>query len=132
MHIRLLYSHPREVFMENKRDIHTDSTVTTNNGNTDSHTALFMNKRDNVATLLSEAKKGDTVTVRASDGSVVCVMTAGGDIVRGHKIAISDIKNGEDVIKYGFSIGRASGDIKAGDYVHTHNLVSNRGRGDLL
>ena len=94
-------------------------------------TALFMNKKDNVATLLSEAAAGDIVMVKASDGSIVCVTRANGDIVRGHKIALKNIADGNDVIKYGFSIGKANGSIIAGDYVHTHNLVSGRGRGDL-
>ncbi|MBP3361195.1 MAG: altronate dehydratase [Clostridia bacterium] len=43
----------------------------------------------------------------------------------GHKIALCDIKKGENVIKYGFPIGHASEDIKKGDKVHTHNLKTN-------
>ena len=44
------------------------------------------------------------------------------DSETGHKIALKDIAAGEQVIKYGFPIGRASADIKAGEAVHTHNL----------
>ena len=40
----------------------------------------------------------------------------------GHKVARFDIKKGESVIKYGFVIGHAICDIKAGQSVHTHNL----------
>ena len=40
----------------------------------------------------------------------------------GHKYAVRDIENGEPVIKYGFPIGRACSDIKAGEKVHSHNL----------
>lgn len=40
----------------------------------------------------------------------------------GHKVAIKDIKKGEQVIKYGFPIGLATEEIKQGDAVHTHNL----------
>lgn len=40
----------------------------------------------------------------------------------GHKRAIRDIACGEAVIKYGFSIGNATADIKAGEHVHSHNL----------
>ena len=40
----------------------------------------------------------------------------------GHKYARFDIKKGESVIKYGFPIGIASADIKAGEHVHSHNL----------
>ena len=42
----------------------------------------------------------------------------------GHKLAAEDIKNGEQVIKYGYPIGVATADIKKGEWVHTHNLKS--------
>lgn len=40
----------------------------------------------------------------------------------GHKYARSDIKAGDAIIKYGFVIGHATCDIKAGEHVHTHNV----------
>lgn len=40
----------------------------------------------------------------------------------GHKYAVCHIKKGELVIKYGFPIGVAANDIKAGEHIHTHNL----------
>ena len=43
-------------------------------------------------------------------------------IAFGHKIAIDDIKKGDDVIKYGESIGIAKEDISQGEWVHTHNV----------
>ncbi len=43
----------------------------------------------------------------------------------GHKIALTDIKAGENVIKYGYPIGRAAEDIPAGAHVHTHNIKTN-------
>lgn len=43
----------------------------------------------------------------------------------GHKYALSGIKKGENVIKYGSAIGHATCDIKAGEHVHTHNLKTN-------
>lgn len=47
------------------------------------------------------------------------------DLNTGHKIALCDIKKGENVIKYGYPIGHATEDIKAGDSVHTHNIKTN-------
>ena len=44
------------------------------------------------------------------------------NIENGHKYARYDIKKGEAVIKYGFPIGYAVCDIKAGEHVHSHNL----------
>ena len=47
-----------------------------------------------------------------------------GEIPAGHKFALRDIKKDEYVIKYGEIIGRATQDIKTGDWVHTHNVKS--------
>jgi len=45
----------------------------------------------------------------------------------GHKVALTDIKQGEDVVKYGFPIGMATQPIKSGEHVHTHNLKTKLG-----
>ena len=46
------------------------------------------------------------------------------DTETGHKSALSDIRKGEDIIKYGFPIGHATADIKKGEHVHTHNMAT--------
>ncbi len=43
----------------------------------------------------------------------------------GHKYALKDIKEGENIIKYGNPIGHATCDIKKGEHVHTHNTKTN-------
>ena len=53
------------------------------------------------------------------------------DIPFGHKFSLYEIKADSPVIKYGEVIGMSTTTIKLGDYVHTHNVVSARGRGDL-
>ena len=40
----------------------------------------------------------------------------------GHKISLTDIRCGEDIIKYGYPIGTATADITKGESVHTHNM----------
>ncbi len=47
-----------------------------------------------------------------------------GEIPAGHKYALREIPKGEYVIKYGEIIGRAKEDIRAGEWVHTHNVAS--------
>ena len=47
------------------------------------------------------------------------------DVATGHKMALCDIKEGENVIKYGFPIGHATKDICEGERVHTENLRTN-------
>ena len=44
------------------------------------------------------------------------------NLENGHKYAVRDIKQGEEVIKYGQPIGIAQKDIKKGDHVHSHNM----------
>lgn len=62
-------------------------------------------------------------TIKINERDNVAVMLEGE--LRGHKTALRDIKKGENVIKYGYPIGRASADIKAGEHIHTHNVKTN-------
>ncbi len=65
----------------------------------------------------------NTVIINEKD-NVGISLVENGNIPAGHKFALKDIKKGEFVIKYGQIIGRASEDIKKGDWVHTHNVKS--------
>jgi len=87
--------------------------------------AIVISGADNVATALEPIAAGDVVT---AGGALV---TAAEPIPRGHKIALRPIPAGDVVTKYGSPIGTASADIAAGAHVHTHNVASGRGRGDL-
>jgi altronate hydrolase len=87
--------------------------------------ALVISARDNVATALEPLEAGRTI--RVGEASII-VLEA---IPRGHKVALGAIARGDAVVKYGSPIGTASADIAAGTHVHTHNVASTRGRGDL-
>lgn len=65
----------------------------------------------------------ETVIINEKD-NVGITLAGQGDIPAGHKFALRDIKAGEYVIKYGEIIGRATSDIKTGEWVHTHNVKS--------
>lgn len=88
---------------------------------------VVVHSNDNVAIALEDFKKGMEVYVEEKKIKVVLL----DDIPFGHKFAIKDIAVGEDVVKYGEVIGKASKLIKTGEHVHVHNVVSLRGRGDL-
>ena len=45
----------------------------------------------------------------------------------GHKYALRDIAEGEDVVKYGMPIGHATRPIAKGEHVHVHNVKTNLG-----
>ena len=87
--------------------------------------ALIISDRDNVATALELVAAGRRLTLGRT--TVVAIEA----IPSGHKIALVDIPAGEPVVKYGSPIGAATAAIAAGAHVHTHNLSSARGRGDL-
>jgi hypothetical protein len=82
-------------------------------------------ERDNVATALEALEPGRRLDVW---GQPVIVREA---IPRGHKLAVRPIGSGEPIVKYGSPIGTATADIPEGAHVHTHNVLSTRGRGDL-
>jgi altronate dehydratase len=86
---------------------------------------LVISARDNVATALQPIEPGRQLEV---NGVTVAATDA---IPSGHKIALRAIHTGEAVIKYGSPIGLATADIAAGAHVHTHNVASTRGRGDI-
>jgi SAF domain-containing protein len=86
---------------------------------------LLISARDNVATALEPLASGRSLAI---DGYAFVVRDA---IAAGHKVALRTIAAGEPVVKYGSAIGVATTEISAGDHVHTHNLASTRGRGDL-
>ena len=94
--------------------------------------ALILAINDNTATVLGDIRTGDELNVYDAAGALKDSLRSSSDIPRGHKIALSDIEPGKNVIKYGYPIGRASCRIKRGEHVHVHNLESSRGRGDIV
>jgi altronate dehydratase small subunit len=84
---------------------------------------------DNVATALRDVEAGETVTVAVGDEQREIEVVD--DVQFGHKLAVTDLSDGDTIRKYGKSIGNATEDIPAGTWVHVHNVESNYGRGDL-
>lgn len=89
---------------------------------------LKINDNDNVVVALNTIPAGTTISVEGSDG--VKSVTSLEEIPAGHKMAICDIPEGGEVIKYGYRIGNAKEDIKEGNWIHTHNVKT--ALGDLL
>ena len=86
---------------------------------------LVISDRDNVATALQPLAAGQIID---AGGDAVTVIEP---IASGHKVALRRIDVGEPVIKYGSPIGTATVVIEPGAHVHTQNVASSRGRGDL-
>ena len=64
-------------------------------------------------------KKGEIINV---DGIDIVINQ---DTPAGHKVLLKDTAKGEDIIKYGYPIGHAIEDLKAGDWVNENNLKTN-------
>ncbi len=80
---------------------------------------IKINKADSVVVCLRNYTKGETINV---DGKDIVVAQ---DTPIGHKILISDTAAGTDIIKYGYPIGHAKEDLKAGQWVNENNLKTN-------
>lgn len=78
--------------------------------------ALQVDPRDHVATALRDLPAGEAVTV--GDATV----TLCDPVAKGHKLSVRPIATGDEVVKFGWPIGRATIDIPAGAHVHTHNV----------
>ena len=89
--------------------------------------ALLLQPTDDVAVLKRSVRAGERVeffdstpTRNAKPETRNVIATR--DIAPGHKVALHDIASGAPVKKYGQIIGFARGAIKAGDWLHTHNI----------
>ena len=90
---------------------------------------LKINDNDNVIVALNAIPAGTVIKVSAADGSEMAV-TAAEEIPAGHKMALCDIPEGGEVIKYGYRIGNTKEAVSAGAWIHTHNVKT--ALGDLL
>ena len=82
-------------------------------------TFLKINPADSVVVCLQPKQKGEIISI---DGKSIVLNQ---DTPAGHKVLIKDVKEGEDIIKYGSPTGHARQDLKAGDWVNENNLKTN-------
>lgn len=80
---------------------------------------LRINEADDVAIALDDLAAGEVIEVGG------CSVTLAENIDKGHKVALKDIAEGENVIKYGYPIGHATRPIKQGEWIHSHNIRTN-------
>ena len=79
---------------------------------------ISLTDADNVAVAL------ESLTVGATVGNANQAVKIREEIAAGHKFARLDIGKGENVVKYGVSIGVCTQDIRAGEHTHLHNMKS--------
>ncbi len=82
-------------------------------------TFIKINPADSVVVCLQPMKKNEQIEI---DGKII---TLNQDVPAGHKVLLTDVKQGADIIKYGYPIGHAKQDLKAGDWINENNLKTN-------
>ena len=82
---------------------------------------LIIHPRDNVAVALRTVGAGEQVFAKERESFIALE-----GIPSSHKIALRDIAEGEEIIKYGEIVAVSISSIKKGEWVHTHNLESKR------
>lgn len=80
---------------------------------------LKINPADNVVVAIQPLTAGTTINV---DGLEVTLKT---DVPAGHKCALKDFAEGENIIKYGFPIGHARHAIAMGSYLDHDDIKTN-------
>ena len=80
---------------------------------------LKINVADNVAVAIEPLSAGEVVNV---DGVEFKLKN---DIPAGHKFLLTNLKEGEDVIKYGYPIGHLREDHEQGEFINDANIKTN-------
>ena len=80
---------------------------------------LKINSADNVAVAIEPLKQGESIVV---DGAVVSIIE---DIPAGHKVALKNFVEGENVIKYGYPIGHVLKDRPKGSWLNENHIKTN-------
>ncbi len=82
---------------------------------------IVIHSSDNVGVALITLSEGVRATAKGQEPFIVLE-----NIPASHKVALRDISAGEEIIKYGEIIAVSTKEIKKGQWVHTHNLESER------
>ncbi len=87
---------------------------------------LVHEKSDTVGVATVDIKASETVKGLYMDSQAPIEVKALNDIPLGHKIALTNMEQGDTVIKYGHDIGVVSASFLKGAHVHIHNLKTKR------
>ncbi|MRN56465.1 UxaA family hydrolase [Paenibacillus monticola] len=83
---------------------------------------ISLHEKDDVIIALKDFLKGEEILFGEQGPGGLRSLIVLEDVPSGHKIAIHPRQTGDDVFKYGYSIGKAKSELLIGDWVHHHNL----------
>jgi (2R)-sulfolactate sulfo-lyase subunit alpha len=88
---------------------------------------LAHDAKDNVGVVVVEGlTAGTEMLCVVTHDNTDFTLTTNHDIPIGHKVALTDLAEGETIIKYGEDIGKMVAAAAKGDHVHTHNMKTKR------
>ena len=88
---------------------------------------LVHDREDSVGVVVVEdARAGATLSGWVMESDETISIDAVDDIPLGHKIALSYLDEGQNVIKYGFPIGKTTAPIQKGAHLHVHNTKTEK------
>ena len=90
------------------------------------HGILLHEKDDDVGVAVTDLKKGAVVGAVTLEGKAAGKVKLASSVPLGHKVAMRDLANGKQVLKYGRPVGKAVQAIAKGAHVHVHNLKTLR------
>jgi len=79
--------------------------------------AIIIHEKDNVAVVLEDIQQEQPVIIENREAFETI-----SDISYSHKVLLEDVGSGGDIVKYGEVIGQATGELKKGEWIHTHNM----------
>ena len=88
---------------------------------------IIHDEKDNVGVVVIEKitlNQECNCWIMEGDGSAT--VEAKNEVPLGHKLALTDLKEGETIIKYGHDIGKVVKSIKKGEHVHVHNVKTKK------
>jgi (2R)-sulfolactate sulfo-lyase subunit alpha len=90
------------------------------------HGILLHEPQDDVGVAVTDLKKGAIVGALTLEGKAAGKVKLLNNVPLGHKVAMRELPQDKQVVKYGRPVGKAVAAIARGAHVHTHNMKTLR------
>ncbi len=90
------------------------------------HGILMHEPDDDVGVAVEDLEAGVEIGAVTLEGKPAGAVNLVDNVPLGHKIAMNDLRSGQDVIEYGRVIATALQDAPRGSHIHIHNIKTKR------
>ena len=88
---------------------------------------IIHDEKDNVGVVvIDKITKNQDCSCWVMENDKTVKIQSKDDIQLGHKIAMTELKEGDTILKYGHDIGKVVKSIKKGEHVHVHNVKTKK------